>query len=174
MYEMAYLRRQDVSLDDRTLTITETPAHKPKNHPSWRTIPVCDRVIDILADWIDNMKIQHPDGFLFFPDPKKNNSHKRERASRVGCWSTHRVTDIWRLTLKKAPDELTLPPTFVPRKLRATFATLMRDAGADMWDLQRYLGHMPAGNVLMAHYDHPSEDRLRKIAEMAQGVAGQM
>ena len=47
----------------------------------------------------------------------------------------------------------------------------MRDKGADMWDLQRYLGHMPAGNVLMAHYDRPSEERMRGIADMAQELA---
>jgi hypothetical protein len=40
----------------------------------------------------------------------------------------------------------------------------------DFFDLQRYLGQMPS-SVLSQHYDMVDTDRLRKIADVAQGLA---
>jgi hypothetical protein len=58
----------------------------------------------------------------------------------------------------------------MPRKLRATFVSLMRGARADFADLQAYIGHRPA-TTLSAHYDEGSMERLAAVARLAQGLA---
>ena len=69
-------------------------------------------------------------------------------------------------------DGVDLAPKLVAMKLRATFVTAMsekREKRADYADLQTYVGQS-VGTVMSAHYDHVSTERLRKIADLAQGM----
>jgi integrase len=115
---------------------------------------------------------EHPDGYLFFPPkPSRFAATSTDRAVTAGHWSVSRISQIWQKTLRQArADSVELPTAFVPRKLRATFATAARSVGCDFFDLQRYLGQMPS-SVLSQHYDMVDTDRLRKIADVAQRLA---
>jgi len=62
-----------------------------------------------------------------------------------------------------------LAPKFTACKLRHTFITAMREQRVDYPDLQTYVGQT-VGTVLTVHYDHVSLERLRKIADLAQGL----
>ena len=60
-----------------------------------------------------------------------------------------------------------LPPAFLPRKLRASFVTAVRSAGADLEDLQAYVGQTPK-SVMSIHYDHVGMERFQRIADLAE------
>jgi hypothetical protein len=46
--EAAALRVQDVDLDAATVTVADTGQHKPKTRDSYRTISICDEVLDAI------------------------------------------------------------------------------------------------------------------------------
>ena len=66
-------------------------------------------------------------------------------------------------------DRVDLPPKFIARRLRASFVTALRSAGADIAVLQAYLGQAPT-TILSAHYDQIDDTRLRRIADPAQDL----
>lgn len=167
--EAAYLREQDFDPAARTITITDTSAHKPKNRPSYRTIPVAPAVAETLSAWICGLKVRHNEGYLFFPDRAKNGrTGAKSAAARAGALTADRIAHLWKDAIIAArAAKVQLPTKFTPRRLRASFVTAMRQAGADMPDLQAYIGHAPA-TVLSAHYDKIDMARLKKIADLGQ------
>jgi len=59
--EAAYLRDKDIDFVEKTITVAESDAHKPKTGSSYRTIPVCDSIIEVISNWLDRLKIKHQD-----------------------------------------------------------------------------------------------------------------
>lgn len=169
LQEAAYLRERDIDFVAHTITITDTGAHKPKNLSSYRTLPVCEAVIRVLGEWIGKLKVRDPRGFLFVPGQKNQLGLKQDDpATKAGCFGVDRLCGLYRNALRRARNAgIEFPPSFMPRKLRATFATAMRTGRVDYADLQRYIGHT-VPTVLSQHYDFASLDRLAEIAAVAQ------
>lgn len=173
LQEATYLRAQDFDPTNKTITITESVAHKPKTRNSYRRIAVCDAVVHALTEWICSIEKQklHPDGFLF-PAVKtkgrKARAESKNPAIQVGCLGVDSISHICIDTIKKARKQgVDLPPNYIQRKLRATFVQAMRSGRVDFQDLQTYIGHAPQ-SVLSRHYDHASQERLSEIGRMAQ------
>lgn len=178
LYEAIYLREQDIDVRAGTLTVAKSAVHTPKNDPSHRTIPVPKYVSDLLQRWIRGMTIRHGEGFLFLPERAPHGRAGAKTAyARAGVITPDYASHLWRKALKIIRDttddagkpKIKLPEGFIPRKLRSSFATAMREARADFECLQKYLGHRP-GSVLSAHYDHISLDRLREIAALGDDL----
>lgn len=169
LLEAAYLREQDIDPARGVITITETSAHKPKNRPSWRTIPVCPAVAQALVAWTRGLKVRHPEGYLFFPArARATRSQAMLREVQAGALTMDRICHYWAAALLGARKAgLALPVRFTPRRLRATFVTAMRRIGADFTVLQSYIGHAPS-TVLAAHYDKIDGERLAVITALAQ------
>lgn len=169
--EAAYLREQDIDFDKRTITITESPAHKPKNRHSYREIPVCEAVLAALVDWTGQMKVRHPHGYLFAPAGAEAQCPlAKSREVRAGAYGIDYLSQRWMRVLREARrDGVCLPVRFTARRLRASFVTALREAGADFAVLQRYIGHAP-NSILSAHYDCVGICRLRGIAELAEAA----
>jgi site-specific recombinase XerD len=159
MLEGLYLREGDVDVEKRVLKITVRGVHRLKNRHSIREIPVCDSVMVILGEWMRSMKVRHlEEGYLFLSEKGQP-------------FRTNTVSQLFTKTLKAARLEgLDISPRFVVRKLRASFITAMREAGADVPTLQVYCGHCPA-TILSAFYDRIGLDRLRVIARLADDLA---
>ena len=107
-----------------------------------------------------------------FPAPKNSRGGRppKYRHAIAGCFATDTITKRFRKAIDAArADGIDLAPKFVARKLRATFITTMREMKADHDDLQTYVGQSD-GNVMSTHYDHASIERLRKFADLAQGL----
>jgi len=169
LFEAIYLPEQDFDPIAKTITITESSAHKPKNRASYRVIPVCGEVARTLTAWIQSLKVRHPEGYLFTPSKVVRSAAKaRSKEVRAGALRGDYVSSIWSDAVDRAQEHgVATPGKFTPRRLRASFVTAMRTAGADFEILQRYIGHTPT-SILSAHYDHVSIDRLRSIATLSQ------
>lgn len=159
-YEAAYLREQDIEFLRGEIRVTESPAHRPKNNHSYRRIPVAATILHTLKGWIEGLGIRSPEGYLFFP----------ARGSRNEALEQGYVSQLWTAALRRARrDGLDLPKGFTARRLRASFVTAMRVAGADFEVLQKYIGHAPA-STLSAHYDMLHSARLVPIALLAEDL----
>jgi integrase len=168
--ECHYLRERDVDFERKTITIAENEAHTPKTLHSYRTIPVCNYVLDSLRTWIDEHWERRDGGDFLFPAPKSARGGRppKYRHALAGCLATDTVSKRFRKAIDAArADGVDLAPKFVPRKLRATFITTMREKKADKADLETYVGQSD-GTVMSKHYDHASAERLRQIADLAQ------
>ena len=169
MLEAAYLREEDIDFVNRTITITENSAHKPKTNSSYRKIPICDAVAGALKDWIAGLKVRHPEGYIFTPQRVVSPKYPvRSQAARVGVYTLDGISHLWTRTIRRARIAgVPLPEQFVARKLRATFTTAMRRAGVDFGILQKYIGHAP-NSVLLNNYDYMDTECLRTICRAAQ------
>ena len=172
MMEAAYLREQDIDFAAATITVAESEAHDPKNSASHRTIPVCAEVLEPLRNWIANLKVRHPEGYLFSPQRNRSGRLKaKSRETRAGAFTQDSIKHLWADTLEVCRGRgLKLPEEFTPRKLRSSFVTAIRGAGADHPTLQRYIGHA-AQDILSGHYDVIGKDRLTAIATLAGALA---
>jgi site-specific recombinase XerC len=171
--EGAYLRERDFDATASTLAVAESTAHAPKNSASHRTIPVAPIVREALASWIDGLKVRDAgEGYLFTPTRARTApASAKSREARAGAFTRHRIAHLWADALARARrDGVELPEAFTPRKLRASFVTAMRVAGADFAVLQRYIGHAPS-SILAAHYDRIDQERMRPVASLAQSLA---
>ena len=171
MLEAAALRVQDVDLKAGTVTVTDTGHHRPKTRDSYRTIPVCDEVIEALKTAITNQKIRPATGELF--------------TNRTGgLWEPVILTQRWRLARRKAaakpegvkrkgsektrtrnPHGLDMPrlAEIPARKLRAAFATMAGRLGAQDRLVKAYMGHS-GGDMLGEHYRRIDLDELRLVS----------
>jgi len=170
LFEAAYLREGDIDFEGGTLAVSESDAHRPKNASSYRTIPVCGETLRVLRGWITGARVQHMSGYLFVPQRASyGRVGAKSTAARVGAFTQDAICHFWGKALSKARLALDLPARFVPRKLRASFVTALRSAGADLALVQKYVGHRPL-TVLSAHYDDVTLDRLRVLAGLAQDL----
>jgi integrase len=148
--EAANVREQDVDFASGTVSVTETPFHRPKNRASFRTIPVGPTVLAILRDWIAGLKVRREDGCLFAtergnaPWSVSGYHHAMKRAIRE-CWKATGLESL---------------RGYRPRWLRAAFVSLMRARRADHRLLKRYIGHS-LGDILGASYEVISDAQLR-------------
>jgi len=158
--EAANLREQDVDFSSGTVTVTETPYHKPKNRPSFRTIPVGPRVLAVLREWIASLKVRRADGCLFATERRNapwsaSGYSQAMRQELLACWRETRIE-----TLRH----------FQPHWLRATFVSLCRAKRADHRLLQAYIGHAPS-DVLGRHYEVIDVALLRaEIVPISEGI----
>ncbi len=160
VYEAAYLREQDIDFEKGEIRVTETPAHRPKNNHSYRRVPASPAILAALRAWIEGLTVRSPEGFLFSP---------RRGSSNETLERTY-VSQLWTAALRRARrDGIDIPAGFTARKLRATFVTAIRSAGADFEALQKYIGHAPS-SVLSAHYDRIDGSRLAPIAILAEDL----
>lgn len=173
MLEAAALRVQDVDLEAHTVTITETPTHKPKTGTSWRTIPVCDDVVTALKIAIAGQKIRPATGEIFTNEDGE-------------LWSRTALGHRWTYTLRRAArdlfqiedgkDELTDEQkrrkarllSIPARKLRAAFATMAGRLGAPDRLVKAYMGHS-SGDILGGHYRRIELNELRSISDLMKG-----
>ena len=169
LLEATYIREQDFDPEAMTITITANSAHKPKNRHSYRTIPVCPAMTSAMCRWIESLKVRHHEGFLFMPSRGiRGRTRAKSQEARAGALTRDYISHIWRDVLIRAKSSgKDFPKRFVPRKLRASFVTAMRTAGADLEVLQAYIGHAPT-NILSAYYDHISMDRFLAISRLSQ------
>lgn len=162
MLETAALRVQDVDLKARTITITETPHHKPKTRDSYRTIPVCGEALEALKAAMAGQRVRPATGELF--TDAKGDPWKKTALSHRWTYTMRRaacVSDITRLTQIPA------------RKLRAAFASLAGRLGAQDRILKTYLGHS-AGDVLGNHYMRIGLADMRTVSDAMNGWRGRI
>ena len=171
IYEAAYLREQDFDPGMRTISVSESAAHKPKTRYSYRTLPICDSVAQVLGKWVGQLKVRHPEGYLFLPSRVRlGRGDLKSPEARAGALTMDTVKHYWSRSHSEARnDGVSLPEHFIPRKLRASFTTTARRAGADFELLEAYIGHSPK-SILAAHYDHVDVERLRPIAQIGQRI----
>ena len=157
--EAVNLREQDIDFAKGTVTVTETPFHKPKNRSSHRSIPVSAMVLSILREWIDGLKVRRDDGVLFATD--------RGNAP----WSVSGYCHAMRRAISSAWRDSGLESLrhFKGHWLRATFVSLVRSRRADFRLLQADIGHAPS-DVLGRHYEVIDTAVLRDeiVSRMAQ------
>ena len=171
LLEAAYLREQDIDFEEMTVTVAQTSAHTPKTRHSYRTIPVCSAVTTAVAKWVHGLRIRHNEGYIFTPS-KASNGRARALypAAKAGAFAQETATYKWRRARHRCRlDGVDLPPKFIPRRLRASFVTALRSAGADIAVLQAYLGQAPT-SILSAHYDQIDDTRLGRIVDLAQDL----
>lgn len=157
MREVLGLREQDLNPDLGTVTICETPIHRPKTAGSYRTLPIPRAVLAALSAHLESMRVRPVEGYLFL---------SKDAQPWTDNGFSHRVKRAMKACMKdKGPKTL---DGFAPRRLRATFATLARTMGADELNLARYLGHTPQ-SVLQSHYLKTDLDDLRSIPALFDG-----
>lgn len=171
MLEAASLRWQDVDLNAGTICIADTGRHKPKNHSSYRTIPVCAEVVEALRLVIEGQKVRPVSGELFV-DEKGNPWSKDGLSQRWTC--TLRAAAKAETTIeRKNGRQMTLPrpglgiprlASIPARKLRAAFATMAGRLGVQDRILRRYMGHS-AGDILGGHYRRIDLSELRTVSD---------
>jgi integrase len=157
MLEAAALRRQDVDLEAGTVTVTETPLHKPKNMSSWRMIPVCREVLEALRGAIATQKIIPPGGELF--------------VHQYGApWSQNALSPKWTKALRSAAATLENPrlAAIMARKLRAAFATMAIRLQCQEDILRSYMGHT-ANSILGAYYRKITPADLKTVSARMDG-----
>ena len=171
MLEAAYLREQDIDFEEMTVTVAQTSAHTPKTRHSYRTIPVCPAVTTALAKWLHSLRVRHNEGYLFTPTRASGGrTCALYPAAKAGAFAKETITHKWQRARQRCRlDGVDLPPKFIARRLRASFVTALRSVGADIADLQAYLGQAPM-TILSAHYDQIDDARLRRIADLAQDL----
>lgn len=159
--EAAHLRTQDVDLEAGTVTITETAHHKPKNATSWRMIPLPKAAMEALEHALNRAearKVQPVSGEIFLN-------------RRGNIWAVVALTHRMMKLSRRAAVDLDLPAIakVMTRRLRATFATAISQAGVSDRALKAYLGHS-GGDVLGIHYRAVSLDELRLVSDAADSL----
>ena len=177
--EAAALRAQDVDLEAKTVTVTDTGHHKSKTRDSYRTIPVCEDVVEALKAAMATMasrKVQPATGELF--------------TNREGnLWTVEALALKWRRTLRHAaarPEviqrkvtgkKLTLNPhgldmprlrEIQPHRLRSAFSTMAGLLEVKDRLTKAYMGHA-SGDVLGEHYRRIPLNELRQVSSAMNG-----
>lgn len=136
--EAASLRRRDVNLSDKLVTVAGETAKSGRT----RVIPMNADVLDVLKKWLKSL--EGTDDSYVFPGNDGN-----------------RLTSIktaWRAVIKKA--NIT---GFRIHDLRHTFASRVKRAGADLYVVQRLLGH--SSPLMTQRYSHLQPDDLRAAVD---------
>lgn len=147
--EAINLRDQDIDFPNATITITETPRHKPKTLDSYRVIPIARPVVEAIQAAIKRRKIVPVEGYIFV--------HCRGEP-----WSMDGICGKLKRCLRDYAQVARNPSIAAvrPHELRATFVTMMRCLGVGDRSVKRYIGHT-LGDVLGEHYEATPIERLR-------------
>ena len=135
--ELCGLRRADVDLDARALTVWGKGGTQ-------RRVPIGEPGAAALAAWLHEGRPQ-----LATPDSPSDAVFLGRRGGPLG------PRDVRRLLDRRAPA-----PTH-PHALRHTFATHLLDGGADLRAVQELLGHADVGTTQI--YTHVSTERLQRV-----------
>lgn len=145
--ELIGLRMGDVSFDEKLVRV------RGKGYKT-RVIPLVDRALDAVRDWLELRPNHKGHDFLF------TTTH----GNRVGPWRMHK---IWRRVLEDSGIEtegVTL------HTLRHSMATLLLQSGeCSLVEIQRILGHSRLDTT--AIYQHVTEGELRDAVH-AHPLAG--
>jgi integrase len=136
--EAANLRGRDVNLKEQMITVAGETAKSGRT----RVIPMHAEVHKVLSAWLKSHPLE-PDEYVF---PGNDGA---------------RLTSIktaWRAAIKKA-----VITGFRIHDLRHTFASRVKRAGADLYTVQRLLGH--ASPLMTQRYSHLQPDDLRAAVE---------
>lgn len=157
--EAAAVRPCDVDLMAGTVTVAETPIHRPKTHASHRTIPCCGLLTSILRTALEVPGQLDPAAPLCLSPTGKP-------------WKL----DTLRLTFRRLHDAMrkagrAVPDGFTAKQLRKCAATIARRAGADSRLVEAYLGHTGA-SVLERHYEHVRQSDLARVSEALDRALG--
>ena len=110
-----------------------------------RQIPISNRLLLVLADYIKERKPTGENDYLF-PSPKNKNTHITRKA----------INNVCEKLKHKHPSLHNLHP----HALRHTFATRMLASGTELHDLKTMLGHSSYNTTLI--YNHTPLELLRK------------
>lgn len=153
--EAINLRAQDIDLEAGTIRIDETPRHRPKNANSYRTIPVCGELLQVL-EGVATAEVVSIDGYLFLT---------RDRRPYV----ERNIVDMWKRMRSGEKgiveaEGFEVAKRLKPRSLRKTFATFADRLGVPDRLLKRYLGQS-SNDVLGRHYRRIGVEDLRVVSE---------
>ncbi len=144
--EVTNLKWADFDFRKRVLTVNSLKKRSAKAKP--RTIPLSDRLYDVLAQLIEKHPPESKDAFLFAFQGKP-----------VGRQSINN-------TLKKLQNRSPEVGHLHPHKLRHTFATNLRANDAQLEDIKDLLGHNRLDTTLI--YAHATPELLREKINAAQ------
>ncbi len=182
MLEAAALRVQDVNLKTKTITITETPLHKPKNPYSNRLIPIPAEAA-VALDSVINGKVRLMRGEIFRdangnPWIKPNKQGILDGNSLVLAWArSMKAISATPRKVKRRTGVITVHsdglgnPAFeqIPaRKLRAAFVSMAGRLGVPDRLCKGFIGHAPE-DVLGRHYRKIELEELRAVARLMDG-----
>ncbi len=166
--EILALKISDVDMTNKRISITKTLHVKkgieeyeigpPKNKPSRRKVDVSARVIAVFQEqlfWRKEYKIKnlpwfYEGDFIFFNIKQTPGYPLREAAALA-----------W---MNELLNELGFSKELTPHSLRHTYTTLMAEAGVDLLEIQRLLGHKN-DSITRRVYLHVTESRKRAAVE---------
>lgn len=144
--ECINIRYNTIDFKERTLTVHSL---KKRNKPSYRVIPLSQRLYTLLAEHINEVGAIQGHEFIF-----KNPSFPEKPISRFAVNKMlHRI-------------QINNPVTAVnlhPHTLRHTFATLHLTAGTPLHNIKEMLGHVSLNTTLV--YAHIPLEQLRQNVE---------
>jgi len=117
--ELVSLDVDDVNLASNTLRVV-----RPKDNAE-RIVPIHERAIEPLREYLERARIQHPQ------EPALFLNHRGNRLTRQGLW----------LIVKHYVREVGISEDITPHTLRHTFATHLVEKKADLEYVQELLGH---------------------------------
>jgi site-specific recombinase XerD len=141
--EACSLHISDVNLSEKSLFVRSGKGSKS------RRVYVCSDAVHALREWLAIREKDCQEDWLFMYD----------RARRV-----HHITIANMIETLKATAGLRDNPAIKPHSLRHWCATNLLRNGANLRDLQQFLGHSDLTTT--ARYLHSSEEQLRDIAEL--------
>jgi hypothetical protein len=144
--EVTHLKWLDFDFRKRTLTVNSLKKRSAKGKT--RTIPLSDRLYEVLAQLIEKHPPESKDAYLFSFHGKP-----------VGRQSVNN-------TLKKLQQKAPELGNVHPHKLRHTFATNLRANDAQLEDIRDLLGHNKIDTTLI--YAHATPELLREKINAAQ------
>lgn len=124
-----------------TPSVHETVESKTKSESGTRCIPVS-------KDFIDILRAVQEEGYII-PGATSNTFQ-----------SPTTYAKRYREAMQEASDNLDIP-TLTPHELRHTYGTLLREAGADIYTIQKVMGHADI-SITSKIYVHNDIDVLRK------------
>ena len=128
--ELAGLRRTDIDLTKRLITVQRSYDHDTKNHDS-RQVPVLDVLQPTLERWLG-----HGGGPIVFPN---RDGRMLGSSPRIAQETLHSVLDAAGFPVTEVDGRKRRIITF--HSLRHTFASHWMMQGGDLFKLQKILGH---------------------------------
>lgn len=171
MLEAVYLRHKDVNVKAKTIHITKTPWHQPKTSLSDRTIPLCDDAWEVVKKAFDASK-----GELLFTN-RLETPWTKDAISRRLCKAFSNMAATPDVIMRAHGKRLTLNPQGVgcprlaaqpPRRLRASFITMVDSLGVGERLWKRYVGHT-ADDIAGRHYRRITVEELRAVSTAMNG-----
>lgn len=160
--EALALLKSDIDLKKREISITKTltyidnsnPSVKPpKSESGIRTIPIIETLYDPLVEYIKNIN-----GEVLFPANKSNRNSG-------GGYMTERGYDVaWDKYCKATGLNITA------HQLRHGTATLMFEAGVDVYTAKTILGHSNINTTMTIYTELREKQKIKSIEKFNSGI----